>query len=139
MFSSKDSTKKETQLNPDVVETIIGTNTVLTGDIVSEGSVRIDGKVTGTVTAKGNLILGEKGSLLGNGKGKNIVIGGHIAGNIEAAGKVEINASGTLEGDMVAAVIVIEDGARFTGNCKMESPKPAVAALPEPAKGQQKK
>ncbi len=120
MFGAKDQ-KKEGPVNLDVVETIIGANSEVTGDVSSAGSVRIDGKLLGTVQAKGNVIVGEKGLLEGNAFANNVVVAGKIKGNIKANQKVEINASGSLEGDMSAKTIVIEDGALFSGNCKMES------------------
>lgn len=120
MFSSKDS-KKTAPINVDVVETIVGVNSEVTGNISSEGSIRVDGKLLGNVSTKGNLIIGEKGFLEGDTVAKNVVVAGNIVGNIRAIDKVEINKTGALEGDMVAKIVVIEDGAKFTGNCKMEN------------------
>ena len=119
MFGSKDN-KKAAPINVDVVETIIGANSEVAGNVISEGSIRIDGRHSGNITTKGNLIVGEKGALEGDTIAKNVVIAGKIKGNIKASDKIEINSTGMLEGDLTAKIVVIEDGANFTGNCRME-------------------
>lgn len=120
MFGAKDQ-KKEPPINTDVVETIIGANSEINGDVTSAGSIRVDGKMFGTIRANGNIIIGEKGLLEGDATATNVVVAGKVKGNIKVSKKVEINSTGNLLGDMVAKTVVIEDGALFTGNCKMES------------------
>lgn len=119
MFSGKDI-KKEVHSNSDVIETILGANSQIEGNLVSQGSLRVDGKMHGNVNLKGNLIVGEEGSLEGEVIAKNIVIAGKITGNIKALEKVEINKTGILLGDINSKFVVIEEGSHFTGNCKME-------------------
>ena len=119
MFSAKDI-KKEGQANADVIETIIGLNSEVEGNIVSQGSLRIDGKLRGDITVKGNLVVGDQGSLEGSVNAKNIVVAGRITGNVVALEKIEINKSGRLIGDIISKFVVIEEGSHFTGNCKME-------------------
>lgn len=119
MFSSKDI-KKENQVKPDVIETIIGLNSEVEGTVTSQGSLRIDGKLRGDVRINGNLIVGDQGFLEGGVTAKNVVVAGKITGNITALEKIEINKSGTLVGDIVSKFVVIEEGSQFTGHCKME-------------------
>lgn len=119
MFGSKDA-KKDSSINLDVIETIIGLNTEFEGSVVSRSSVRVDGRLRGDVKIDGNLVVGDKGLLEGNVVAKNIVVAGEIKGNVYASDKVEINKSAKLFGDIVSKFVVIEDGAEFTGHCKME-------------------
>lgn len=125
MFGAKDQ-KKETPINTDVVETIIGANSEINGDVTSAGSIRVDGKMFGTVRANGNLIIGENGLLEGDAIAMNVVIAGKVKGNVKVSQKVEINGTGNHLGDIMAKTVVIEDGAQFTGHCKMESTSQAL-------------
>lgn len=119
MFNAKDI-KKDSQIKPDVIETIIGLNTEMEGTISSQGSVRIDGKLQGDVNIKGNLIVGDHGFLEGGVTAKSVVIAGKIKGNVNAFEKIEINKNGKLIGDITSKYVIIEEGSEFTGYCKMD-------------------
>jgi cytoskeletal protein CcmA (bactofilin family) len=130
MFGSKEA-KKENIINAEVIETIIGLNSEIEGSVLSKGSVRIDGKLNGDVSIEGNLIVGDQGLLKGNVKAKNIMVAGELIGNVAAKEKIEINKSGKLSGDILSKFIVIEDGAQFTGHCKMETEESKTPLLKE--------
>ncbi len=133
MFSPKDN-KKEKVINTDLVETIIGFNSTVEGLVKTQGSVRVDGKLIGDVETQGNLIVGEKGSLKGNVKAKTVTIAGEILGNISADEKIELNKTARLLGDIISKFVVIEDGAEFSGNCKMDRKENQQNLLGQPAK-----
>ena len=63
-------------------------------------------------TAKGSIIKG-------NIKAKKIFISGVVNGNLDIGNKVVIESSGTLNGDIQATIITIEEGANFDGMCNM--------------------
>lgn len=119
MFSPKEN-KKEKVINTDLVETIIGFNTTIEGIVKTQGSVRVDGKLVGDIETQGNLIIGEKGFLKGNILAKTVTIAGEVYGNVSAGEKIELNKTARLLGDVTSKFVVIEDGAEFTGNCKMD-------------------
>ena len=64
------------------INTIIGPGTNLTGDIDAGGFTRVDGSIRGDVRARGKVVIGERARMKGNVTGKNITIGGVVAGNI---------------------------------------------------------
>jgi len=119
MFNAKDI-KKDSQVKPDVIETIVGLNTEIEGIITSQGSVRIDGRLRGEVNIKGNLVVGDHGLLEGGVTAKSVVVAGQIKGNVNALEKIEINKNGKLIGDIVSKYVIIEEGSVFTGHCKMD-------------------
>jgi len=135
MFGSKEN-KNDSQVNSDVIETIVGFNSEIEGSVISQGSLRVDGKLFGDVDIKGNLIVGEKGFLNGEVKAKSVVVAGEIKGNITTLEKIEINKSGKIFGDIVSKFVVIEDGASFNGHCKMEKPSGEPVMLKENNKKQ---
>jgi len=124
MFSSN---KKNTPVNLDRIDTLIGKNTGIEGALIAEGTVRIDGKVKGDVTLSGNLIVGEEGSIKGNVKADSIILSGIIEGNVNAANQLHLTPTSRLIGDIDVRNIVIDEGAVFRGSCKMAEAEAAAA------------
>ncbi|MEC9489089.1 MAG: polymer-forming cytoskeletal protein [Halanaerobium sp.] len=112
MFKKKEERKP---VDPNKVETIIGTGSKLTGNIYSEGSIRIEGEIEGEIETEGDVFVGESGKLNANIKGRNIVVAGEVMGNVDAESKLEIVPTGKLIGDITMSTLVIEDGATFKG------------------------
>lgn len=117
MFFSK---KRQEEIISSNVETIIGAGTFIQGDIVSQGSVRVDGRYNGDIKIKGDLIVGDKGYVEGSIEAKNVSVSGELNGNVLTKGKVEINGSGKVTGDLNVKNLIIDDGAIFKGNCVMD-------------------
>ena len=59
---------------------LIGTGTEITGDVVSDGDIRIDGKLTGNLKTKGKVVIGETGAVDGEITCKNSEVLGTIKG-----------------------------------------------------------
>ncbi len=103
------------------IDTLIGKGTSFEGNIVANGTIRIDGEIKGEIKAKGDLVVGESGRVDANIEGRNILVSGKINGNIQATGKMELAASAKLYGDIRVKDLIIEQGALFKGNCVMET------------------
>ncbi|MGI6050099.1 MAG: bactofilin family protein [Acetivibrionales bacterium] len=110
------SKKKETVLPMD---TIIGEYTTFTGNIDSEGSVKILGKVEGDIKSSGEVYIEPTASIKGNVYGSNVYVSGTIAGNVFSKGILHLMAQSKLLGDIEVNSIVTDEGAIFHGNCKM--------------------
>ncbi|SHI44857.1 bactofilin family protein [Lutispora thermophila] len=117
MFTSN---KKTTTINTDKIDTLIGKNTGIEGTLTAEGTVRIDGKMKGDVTLLGNLIVGEDGSIKGNIKADSVILSGIVEGNVTVENHLHITSTAKLIGDINAKNIVIDEGAIFNGNCRMD-------------------
>ncbi|NLW45356.1 MAG: polymer-forming cytoskeletal protein [Syntrophomonadaceae bacterium] len=101
------------------IDTIISENVLFKGDFNSEGSVRIDGEVEGQVKIKGDLVLGDKGSIKGDILVANILVSGTVEGTIVAEGRLEITPTGKIKGGVQCKTLVVEEGGIIQGNCKM--------------------
>jgi cytoskeletal protein CcmA (bactofilin family) len=110
--------------------TYIHQDTVLTGELVAKGRVRVHGKVRGNVRVTGVLEVAESGTVEAERLEADEVkiIGLVRAGQLVVSGKVEIWKGGELVGDVKAAALDIEDGARFTGRSEMTGDAGAGAA-----------
>jgi cytoskeletal protein CcmA (bactofilin family) len=98
------------------INTIIGPNTSLTGDIETGGFTRIDGSIRGDVRAKGRVVIGERARVKGNVTGTNITIGGVVCGNIVSDGHLVILSTAIVIGDIITRRIQADDGCFINGS-----------------------
>jgi cytoskeletal protein CcmA (bactofilin family) len=98
------------------INTIIGPNTSLTGDIETGGFTRIDGSIRGDVRAKGRVVIGERARVKGNVTGTNITIGGVVCGNIVSDGPLVILSTAIVIGDIITRRIQADDGCFINGS-----------------------
>src|SRR3954447_16752135 len=68
----------------------------VTGDIQTEGTVRVDGRVEGSLHRVDTLIIGAGGTVVGNIEAREVVIGGDLCGDLTVTGRVEVQASATV-------------------------------------------
>lgn len=106
---------------PDVskTDTLVGEGTTFEGKIVSQASVRIEGRVIGDIECDGDLTIGEKAVIESNMRARNITIAGKVHGDVTASSKLSILATGKLLGDAFSASFTIEEGAVFAGTSHM--------------------
>jgi cytoskeletal protein CcmA (bactofilin family) len=115
---------------------------VLSSDVEIKGSIKfqkellIDGKVEGEIHSDGVLTIGENADIRGEIKTKSITVYGKVHGNITVGERCELKSRCTLQGDLKAARLVIEEGATFIGKSEVTSGK-SVAARPEPSRNEE--
>jgi len=98
---------------------LISIGTDITGDIKSNGDIRIDGSLTGSLNTKGKVVIGPTGKVNGEVICKNSEVSGIIEGKISVGQLLNLKASSKIHGDIATSKLSIEPGAIFTGNCKM--------------------
>lgn len=101
--------------------TVIGLGTVIDGNITSDAvAIRIDGVVNGSVSTKGNLIVGIEGIVNGAVTAANLNLGGKINGDTMVDNRVEIDAKGVLIGDLTTKILSMDDNAVLQGRVSMK-------------------
>jgi len=108
--------KKQTPL---ALDTVLGEYTSISGNIESEGSIKILGKVEGDIRAGGDVYIESTASITGNVYGSNVSISGTVKGNILAKGLLHLMMQARLFGDIEVGSIVTDEGAIFQGSCRM--------------------
>jgi len=98
---------------------LIGAGTEITGDIVSNGDIRIDGMLVGNLSTKGKVVIGETGRVKGEVNCKNSDVSGEIEGKIVVSELLSLKISARVNGDIQTSKLAIEPGSKFTGNCNM--------------------
>lgn len=104
--------------NADV--TVIGKGARLEGSLISAGSLRIEGTISGEVRAEGDVSLAPGADVKADIHAANVTIGSHYAGNVFATGTLEIEAGAHLEGNVNCKSLVIHQGAIFSGQSNMD-------------------
>lgn len=107
------------------IDTLVGAKTELKGDISFTGGLRIDGKVRGNITAKGEgnstLVLSENAVVIGNINVPHILTNGSVKGNVRAAERIELQNKAEIAGDVYYKVIEMALGAVVNGNLVREA------------------
>lgn len=98
---------------------LISGGTEITGDINSNGDIRIDGVHTGNITTRGKIVVGETGRIKGEISCKNADISGFVDGKITVLELIALKSSCHVNGDISTTRFSVEPGARFTGYCNM--------------------
>ncbi len=112
----------------------IGKSVLIKGELSGSEDLYIDGQVEGTIELRDhNLTIGPNGRVQANVNAKEVVILGSLKGNVRAVDRVEIRKAGSLVGDLVAARVVVEDGADIKGSIDIQKPELG-AKPPEPRK-----
>jgi len=98
----------------------LGPALVVDGEIQGEEDVVVEGRVRGKINLpSGDLLVSDSGLVEAEIRVRNILIKGHVIGNIEASGRVIIEKTGRMKGNITAQVISVEDGAQFKGSVKV--------------------
>lgn len=107
---------------------VIGTDLVIVGNLVSKGEVQIEGEVQGDLHAS-QIVVGEKAKITGGIIAEEVVVRGHVMGSIRGR-RVMLQASSHVEGDVHHTTLAIEQGAFFEGKSR-RSDDP-IAGVPTP-------
>jgi cytoskeletal protein CcmA (bactofilin family) len=100
---------------------IIASDMTVIGDLETDGVVRIEGRVKGTVRVGSQVLVASGAVIEGDLHTQEAVIAGQVSGAIHARERVELQASAMVAGDILTPRISIIEGARISGEVKMDS------------------
>jgi cytoskeletal protein CcmA (bactofilin family) len=101
------------------IDTLVGQNTVVRGDIAFSGGLHVEGRVEGNVVAEDDrsiLILSENGSIKGEVRVPNMVLNGTVEGDVHASEQVELATRSRVKGNVYYNLIQMAMGAEVNGN-----------------------
>src|SRR5215203_2176702 len=100
---------------------IIGAGMQIQGDIVTDGTVRVEGKIKGTIRAGKAVVLGKEAEVVGDIFTQDAVIGGRVTGTLVAESRLELQSTCVVDGSVRARAehLQLEEGARFNGQIEM--------------------
>ena len=126
--------------------TILGPDARFKGEFSFDSSAKVLGRVEGSITSKGKLLIAAGATCKANVTANEVAIEGFIEGNVEATERVEIKAKGRINGDIIASRMTMGDGATIDGHVLIgidaksdgqatSTTEPKMSAQPQTAKG----
>jgi cytoskeletal protein CcmA (bactofilin family) len=115
--------------------TILAVGLKVTGDIETDGVIKVEGTVEGSIRAGGQVLVAASGVIKGDLYTNDAVIGGRVEGSLTAQGRVEIEAGALVEGDLMAPRLIVHEGGKIDGRVSMVAPEVAQAQGPVLAAG----
>lgn len=101
------------------ISSILGPEVEIKGDVNVTGDLLIYGKVFGNINSKGTVNSANGSLVKGNITAGNASISGEVQGDLDIESKIVLGKNSYLSGNLKAAIITIEEGAKFDGMCKM--------------------
>lgn len=112
--------KAKTTTKSAKIDTLIGQNTELRGDVIFSGGLHVDGTVKGNVIADQDsgsvLSLSERGLIEGEVRVPNVVLNGTVVGDVYATNHIELAPHARVNGNVFYKVIEMARGAEVNGN-----------------------
>lgn len=104
-------------LAPDPIPglTVLEEGLTFVGDIVSEESIRVRGRIEGNIATSGSVVIEPKGAVTGEVTAENLILEGALEGRVTVARKFELRPTGRMRGDIRAAVVAIAEEAFLQG------------------------
>ena len=128
---------------PGRIDTLVGRQTLLQGDLAFSGGLHVDGRIVGRVhaasgAAEATLWIGEQGSIEGQVEARQVVVHGAVEGDVHGAERVVLGATARIKGDVHYGTIEMTLGARIDGRlvpvgreaAAPAAPAASVAAIP---------
>lgn len=116
MFSKK---KESSPATPSTSINVIGVDTIVEGNIISKGDIRIDGQLKGSIKTSAKMVLGSSGKIEGDVDAKSADISGVVNGNLNVSDILYLKQSSKVYGDIKTGKLVVESGGEFNGKCVM--------------------
>jgi cytoskeletal protein CcmA (bactofilin family) len=117
-----DSAKGGAARNSEAALTIIAAGTRFEGEVRSNGVVKIEGEVVGTVRAARQVLIARGGRVEGDVVTQEAVVGGMVQGSVVADDRVEVQAGSVVSGDIGTQRLIVQEGGEVNGQVKMGKP-----------------
>ncbi len=112
----------------------IGKSIAIKGDLTGNEDLVVEGKVEGKIALPDNeLTVGNNGDVSADVHAKSVVVIGKVSGNVSATEKIEVQASGSVDGDVRAPRLIIQEGAVLNGSVEMTKGSAPAKSSPTPS------
>jgi len=101
------------------VVSIIGPGMKVVGDCSSDGTIRIEGQVEGSVKAAKSVVIGKEGAVVGDVVTQDAIVAGRVSGSVSAESRVELQATCRVDGDIRSRRIKLDEGGQVDGQLHM--------------------
>lgn len=98
---------------------VVGPGTEITGEVEVRGDLRVEGRIEGDVSTKGEVVVSDRGSLKGTVEADAVVVEGRIEGKVRARQVARFKAGCRVTADVESPAVELEEGGRFEGRIDM--------------------
>lgn len=110
---------------------LLGRGSEFDGKLTFEGTVRIDGRFTGTIVTNDTLVVGEGAQVSAEITCGTLIVHGAVTGNVKASVLVELHPPARVVGNIETVALMVAKGVAWNGQCKMEpAARPATGPVP---------
>jgi cytoskeletal protein CcmA (bactofilin family) len=124
---------KPDQKTNDTAISLIAPGMKVVGDCETDGTIRVEGRVEGTLKAGKSVVVGRSGEVVGDIITQDCVISGRVSGNITAESRLELQSTCDIQGEIRSRRVQLDEGARFNGVVHMEDSSGARTVKPAAA------
>ncbi|MEN9344268.1 MAG: hypothetical protein RLZZ453_1055 [Chlamydiota bacterium] len=110
-------------------DTYIGKEVCIIGSLHFQGTLTLDGSFEGETLSSGTLILTRSGTVIANLHLEEATIFGTVKGNISVTKRLTLKSGSSVEGDILAPILHVEEGVQLKGRVDIQEPKTAVDEL----------
>ncbi len=103
---------------------LLDANLVVTGDLQTAASLRIEGRLEGSILKADSVVIGVGASVTGDVHAREVILGGTLTGNVHASERVELQSTAVVTGDVHTVSVLVQEGGVVNGRVIM-SPAPA--------------
>ena len=116
--------RKAKPYNENKVVTIVGPGTRINGELLSKGTIRVEGEISGHVRCEDSVVVQQSGKVHADIVAGQVIVSGEVQGNIYAQDRLEITATGKVVGDVTAPRVSFAEGMLLEGKCTTKAPAP---------------
>lgn len=127
MFGSKKQQPYQPASNQPV-DTLISRHCTIEGNVITQNSIKMDGRIQGNLQAEGQAIIGEHGVVVGDVQSTDLLVFGRLEGNVLAKA-VQLKPTARILGNIDTETLQVEPGALYQGNVVMRGAKSSDPAL----------
>ncbi len=99
---------------------VVGEKIQIHGELTGEGDIQLMGAFRGTIDLAGTIVIGESAQVEADIAATNIIVGGHVKGNLVASGRVDLLPTGSVTGNVKTGSIAAAEGASLKGEIEIE-------------------
>src|SRR5213083_1004446 len=107
--------RREVSPIPSTNFSVIDSHTTASGDVETDGALRVDGRLEGSILKADLVVVGEGASVVGDVTAREVIVGGAVTGNIFASQRTELQSTGIVAGDIRSAAILVQEGGVVQG------------------------
>ena len=107
--------RRDTSPIPSTNFSVLDSHITVSGDLETDGALRVDGRLEGTIHRADIIVIGAGASIVGDVNAREVIVGGSVTGNIYASQRTELQSTGIVAGDIRSAAILIQEGGVVQG------------------------